>query len=166
MVRLSLWRREECGICWKRRYETFVEPNRETKWTVLWWCELMSVLVGLADAALVIFVVLLFVWLKGANGSCLRSCFGKLPGAARESLTRAERKVVLRWDLWHGGEAAVQARIRAWTVDAEDTCMVDNPFARRRDGGSSGGDDMASSLPASRSVEMVAMDVEGAASKD
>ena len=132
----------------------------------LWWCELMSVLVGLADAALVIFVVLLFVWLKGANGSCLRSCFGKLPGAARESLTRAERKVVLKWDLWHGGEAAVQARIRAWTVDAEDTCMVDNPFARRRDGGSSGGDDMASSLPASRSVEMVAMDVEGAASKD
>ena len=35
----------------------------------LWWCELMSVLVGLADALLVIFVILLFVWLKGADGN-------------------------------------------------------------------------------------------------
>ena len=129
----------------------------------------MSVLVGLADAALVIFVVLLFVWLKGADVSCLRSCFGKLPEAVRESLSRAGGNVVLKWDMWHGGEAAVQARIRRRTVDAEDTSMVDYPFARRRDGGgsSSGGDDRASSLPASRSVEMVAMDVEGGgASKD
>ena len=46
--------------------------------------------------------------------------------------------------------------------------MMDNPFARRREGGgdNGGGDDMASTLPASGSVEMVAMDVEGGASKD
>ena len=131
----------------------------------LWWCDLMSVLVGLADAALVIFVVLLFVWLKGADASCLKCLFGKLPRGARESLTRVGSKVVLKWDMWHGGEAAVQARIRARTVDAEDTSMMDNPFARRHDGGC-GGDDMASTLPASRSVEMVAMDVEGGAAKD
>ena len=86
----------------------------------LWWCELMSVLVGLADALLVIFVILLFVWLKGADASCLKRCFGKLPKPARESLTRTGSKLVLKWDLWHGGEAAVQARIRAWTVDAGD----------------------------------------------
>ena len=128
----------------------------------LWWCELMSVLVGLADALLVIFVILLFVWLKGADGSCLKRCFGKLPKPARESLTRAGSKLVLKWDLWHGGEAAVQARIRARTVDAEDTSMMDNPFAQRRDGGV-GGDDMASTLSAPGSVEMVAMDVEGGA---
>ena len=133
----------------------------------LWWCELMSVLVGLADALLVIFVILLFVWLKGADASCLKRCFGKLPKPARESLTRTGSKLVLKWDLWHGGEAAVQARIRARTVDAEDTSMMDNPFARRREGGGNGdGDDMASTLPASGSVEMVAMDVEGGASKD
>ena len=131
----------------------------------LWWCELMSVLVGLADALLVIFVILLFVWLKGADGSCLKRCFGKLPKPARESLTRTGSKLVLKWDLWHGGEAAVQARIRRRTVDAEDTSMMDNPFARRREGGG-GGDDMASTLSASGSVEMVAMDVEGGASKD
>ena len=131
----------------------------------LWWCELMSVLVGLADALLVIFVILLFVWLKGADGSCLKRCFGKLPKPARESLTRTGSKLVLKWDLWHGGEAAVQARIRARTVDAGDTSMMDNPFARRREGGgdNAGGDDMASTLPASGSVEMVAMDVEGGA---
>ena len=128
----------------------------------LWWCELMSVLVGLADALLVIFVILLFVWLKGADGSCLKRCFGKLPKPARESLTRTGSKLVLKWDLWHGGEAAVQARIRARTVDAEDTSMMDNPFAQRRDGGV-GGDDMASTLSAPGSVEMVAMDVEGGA---
>ena len=131
----------------------------------LWWCDLMSVLVGLADAALVILVVLLFVWLKGADASCLKCLFGKLPRGARESLTRAGGKVVLKWDMWHGGEAAVQARIRARTVDAKDTSMMDNPFARRHDGGG-GDDDMASTLPASRSVEMVAMDVEGGAAKD
>ena len=131
----------------------------------LWWCDLMSVLVGLADAALVIVVVLLFVWLKGADASCLKCLFGKLPRGARESLTRVGSKVVLKWDMWHGGEAAVQARIRARTVDAKDTSMMDNPFARRHDGGG-GDDDMASTLPASRSVEMVAMDVEGGAAKD
>ena len=72
---------------------------------------------------------------------------------------------MLKWDLWRGGEAAVQARIRARTVDAGDTSMMDNPFARRREGGgdNGGGDDMASTLPASGSVEMVAMDVEGGA---
>ena len=129
----------------------------------LWWCELMSVLVGLADALLVIFVILLFVWLKGAEASCLKRCFGKLPKPARESLTRTGSKLVLKWDLWHGGEAAVQARIRARTVDAEDTSMMDNPFAQRRDDGGGGGDDMASTLSASGSVEMVAMDVEGGA---
>ena len=69
---------------------------------------------------------------------------------------------MLKWDLWHGGEAAVQARIRARTVDAGDISMMDNPFARRREGGG-GGDDMASTLSASGSVEMVAMDVEGGA---
>ena len=131
----------------------------------LWWCELMSVLVGLADALLVIFVILLFVWLKGADASCLKRCFGKLPKPLRESLTRTGSKLVLKWDLWHGGEAAVQARIRARTVDAKDISMMDNPFARRREGGG-GGDDMASTLSASGSVEMVAMDVEGGASKD
>ena len=128
----------------------------------LWWCELMSVLVGLADALLVIFVILLFVWLKGADASCLKRCFGKLPKRARESWAHVGSKLVLKWDLWHGGEDAVQARIRARTVDAEDTSMMDNPFAQRRDGGG-GGDDMASTLSASGSVEMVAMDVEGGA---
>ena len=111
---------------------------------------------------LVIFVILLFVWLKGADGSCLKRCFGKLPKPARESLTRTGSKLVLKWDLWHGGEAAVQARIRARTVDAGDISMMDNPFARRREGGG-GGDDMASTLSTSGSVEMVAMDVEGGA---
>ena len=129
----------------------------------LWWCELMSVLVGLADALLVIFVILLFVWLKGADASCLKRCFGKLPKPARESLTRTGSKLVLKWDLWHGGEAAVQARIRRRTVDAEDTSMMDNPFAQKCDGAGSGGDDMASTLSAPGSVEMVAMDVEGGA---
>ena len=131
----------------------------------LWWCELMSVLVGLADALLVIFVILLFVWLKGADASCLKCLFGKLPGPARESLTRVGSKLVLKWDMWHGGEAAVQARIRARTVDADDTSMMDNPFTRRRGGGDDD-DGMKSTLSASRSVEMVAMDVEGGASKD
>ena len=98
----------------------------------------MSVLVGLADAALVIFVVLLFVWLKGADASCLKCLFGKLPRGARESLTRVGSKVVLKWDMWHGGEAAVQARIRARTVDAEDISMMENPSAHRRDGGGGG----------------------------
>ena len=50
-------------------------------------------------------------------------------------------------------------------MDAGDISMMDNPFARRREGGG-GGDDMASTLSASGSVEMVAMDVEGGASKD
>ena len=72
----------------------------------LWWCELMSVLVGLADAALVILLILLFVWLKGADASCLKCLFGKLPRGARESLTRVGSKAVLKWDMWHGGEAA------------------------------------------------------------
>ena len=138
----------------------------------LWWCELMSVLVGLADAALVIFVILLFVWLKGADAGCLKRLFGKLPEGMRESLTRVGSKAVLEWDMWLGGEAAVQARIRARTVDAEDTSMMDNPFAdaedtsmmdnpfaRRHDGGG-GSDNMASTLSASHSVEMVAIDVE------
>ena len=74
--------------------------------------------------------------------------------------------MVLKRDMWHDGEAAVQARTRARTAGAEDTSMVDNPFACQRDGGGGGGGDMASSLPASRSVEMVAMDVEGGASMD
>ena len=51
-------------------------------------------------------------------------------------------------------------------MEAEDTSMVDNPFAQKCDGAGSGGDDMASSLPPSRSLEMVAMDVEGGASMD
>ena len=97
-----------------------------------------------------------------------KRCCGKLPKRARESWAHVGSKLVFKWDLWHGGEAAVQARIRARTVDAGDTSMMDNPFARRREGGgdNGGGDDMASTLPASGSVEMVAMDVEGGASKD
>ena len=131
----------------------------------LWWCELMSVLVGLADAALVILLILLFVWLKGADVRCLNRCFGKLPGPVRESLRRVGSKLVLKWDRWHGGEVAVQARIRSRTVDADDTSMVDNPFARQHDGG--GGNDVASSVSASRSVEMVEVDVvAGGATKD
>ena len=97
-----------------------------------------------------------------SDASCLKRCCGKLPKRARESWAHVGSKVVLKWDLWHGGEAAVQARIRRRTVDAEDTSMMDNPFAQRRDGGV-GGDDMASTLSASGSVEMVAMDVEGGA---
>lgn len=129
----------------------------------LWWCELMSVLVGLADATLVILLILLFVWLKGADVRCLNQCFGKLPGPVRESLTRVGGKLVLRWDRWHGGEVAVQARIRARTVDAYDTSMMDNPFARRHDG--SGNNVAATTVLASRSVEMVEVDVEGGATK-
>ena len=168
---MLLQRVELCTLCmlfltlWAAGVFTLYPRCEVREGESLWWCELMSVLVGLADAALMIFVVLLFVWLKGADVSCLSSCFGKLPEAVRESLTRAGGNVVLKWDMWHGGEAAVQARIRARTVDAEDTSMVDNPFACQRDGGG-GRDDMASSLPASRSVEMVAMDVEGGASMD
>ena len=105
----------------------------------LWWCEMMSILVGLADAALVVVVILLFVWLKGANASCLDRCFGKLPAPARDTLTRVGSRVVLRWDMWLGGEAAVQARVRARTVESRDSSMMDNPFAHRREGGGGGG---------------------------
>jgi hypothetical protein len=105
----------------------------------LWWCEMMSILVGLADAALVVVVILLFVWLKGANASCLDRCFGKLPAPARETLTRVGSRVVLRWDMWLGGEAAVQARVRARTVESRDNSTMDNPFAHRREGGGGGG---------------------------
>ena len=96
-----------------------------------------------------------------------KRCCGKLPKRARESWAHVGSKLVLKWDLWHGGEAAVQSRVRSRTVDAEDTSMMDNPFVWRCEGGGNGGgDDMASTLPASGSVEMVAMDVEGGASKD
>ena len=135
----------------------------------LWWCEMMSILVGLADAALVVVVILLFVWLKGANASCLDRCFGKLPAPARETLTRVGSRVVLRRDMWLGGEAAVQARVRARTVESRDSSTMDNPFAHRRDGGDGGGGggNEAGTLSAtSRSVEMVEVPVNGGAGKD
>ena len=128
----------------------------------LWWCEVLSVIVGLSDAALVVLVVLIFVRLKGA-GKCLDRCFGKL------SALPVSRRMTREWDMRHGGEAAVQARIRARTVESRDNSMMDNPFAHRRDGGDGGGGggNEAGTLSAtSRGVEMVEVPVNGGAAKD
>ena len=89
----------------------------------VWWCDLLSVIIGLADAALIFLVVLIFVWLKGA-ASCLNRCFGALTELP------AAKRVTRQWDLWQGGEAAVQARTRRKTVDAKDnsTSTFVNPL--------------------------------------
>jgi hypothetical protein len=75
----------------------------------LWWCEVTSVIIGLSDVALVVGVGLIFIRLKGA-GKCLDCCSGKLVSVSRW--------LTWEWDMRHGGEAAVQARIRSRTVDA------------------------------------------------
>ena len=59
----------------------------------LWWCDALSVIIGLADAALVVIIFLVFMWLKGAAG-CMNRCFGKLAAAAR-AVTAMELVVVL-----------------------------------------------------------------------
>eukprot|EP00946_MAST-07B_sp_MAST-7B-sp1_P001694 g1694.t1 len=73
---------------------------------------MLSVVIGVADAALI--VVLVFLWLKGA-ATCINRCFGTLAELS------VSRRVTRQWDMWQGGEAAVQARTRRKTVDAADT---------------------------------------------
>jgi hypothetical protein len=110
----------------------------------VWWCELMSVIIGLADVIMVILIILLFVWLKGTEctGGCANRCIRSLPGSIRRASYRVHQKVMLEWDMRHGGEAAVQARVRARTVENERKLtevdsmqtMVDNPVGNDRDG--------------------------------
>ena len=135
----------------------------------LWWCEMMSVAIGLADVVLVVVVIVLFVRLKGAGArGCLDRCFGKLPGSVHDASMRLGRRVTREWDLRHGGEAAVQARIRSRTVDSRLGFMMDNPMERiSRDEGSSGGSSNNSSTSrkganqktAQRAVQMIEVNV-------
>jgi hypothetical protein len=94
----------------------------------LWWCDALSVIIGLADAALVVIIFLVFMWLKGAAG-CMNRCFGELAAAARVTSARVSRRVTKEWDMRHGGETAVQARIRRNTVEAGDNTTMVNPVA-------------------------------------
>jgi uncharacterized membrane protein YgcG len=118
----------------------------------VWWCEIMSVVVGLGDIALVVVVIALFVRLKGAGASCcLDRCVGKLPELVRETSMRLRRKATREWDLRRGGEAAVQARIRSRTVESRGGSLMDNPIEQcgsssggGGDGGESGGEGSSS----------------------
>ena len=93
---------------------------------------------------MVILIILLFVWLKGTEctGNCANRCIRSLPGSIRRASYRVHQKVMLEWDMRHGGEAAVQARVRARTVENERKLtevdsmqtMVDNPVGNDRDG--------------------------------
>jgi hypothetical protein len=118
----------------------------------VWWCEIMSVVVGLGDIALVVVVIALFVRLKGAGASCcLDRCVSKLPELVRKTSARLRRKATREWDLRHGGEDAVQARIRSRTVESRGGSLMDNPMEQcgssggGGDGGESGGEGSSSS---------------------
>lgn len=103
----------------------------------VWWCELMSVIIGLADVTMVILIILLFVWLKGTEcrGGCANRCIRSLPGSIRRASYRVHQRVMLEWDMRHGGKDAVQARVRARTVESGiNMTAMDNPARNDRGG--------------------------------
>ena len=79
----------------------------------------------LADATLV-FVILLFVWLKGADASCLKRLFGKLLEGTREYLTRAKRAQVghVAWRRSRCSRAfGLDCGCRGYLDDGQSVCV-------------------------------------------
>ena len=58
----------------------------------LWWCELISVVVGLADVVLVVALILLFVLLKGSAAKC---CVNRLGRGIRGWIQAHQEEAVL-----------------------------------------------------------------------
>ena len=123
----------------------------------VWWCEIMSVIVGLADIVVVVVVIVLFVRLKGAGAHCCYDrCFGKLPEPIRDASVRLGRRLTREWDLRHGGEAAVQARARRRTVESKGASMIENPMEQITSGDNGGSRQKSANQKAfQRGVEMV-----------
>ena len=102
-----------------------VYPRCESKDGIVLWCEMISVIVGLADVLMVILVVLLFIWLKGAaskgssGSSCTQRCWYKF-------------RITQEWDMQHGG----QAQTLRGSVEVETVATV----------GQEGGDDEGAGL--------------------
>jgi len=89
----------------------------------LGWCDGLSVMIGLADAAAGVAALLYFLHLKGLCRCCLAKCFGKAQAAGDGAVEGMQQAHSTQ------GLPETPAGVRQRTVDAADTTTVVNPVA-------------------------------------
>jgi hypothetical protein len=98
----------------------------------LFWCDAMSVLVGMIDIMVVVAFVFCFVYLKvttgGNNEETITTNEQSKTGSSRiAEMVSALQMTVQRWKFGRMTEEERQTRIRSRTVDAEDCTSNVNP---------------------------------------